>query len=270
MTEHVSKPVTESSTKDVPTSSRLTRLKTAFLYVLIAGLAAAALTSVFALLIGQFNSSIVKSLLTITTFFTHSLLILALLWADRHNQVGRHILPTTLITLVFANMITSTLGTWEIISNVTAWRCLGFYFLIMGAAFIIVGILRLRIAQQATQVALNVTAGLIAATVLSVAPWVLQVVNVFDPLYFRVVAALSILAATAFIISIIIRGIALGNNDSLKLTAPVKEAIPGGLLAIYITVAVITGMVWLTGFTSFMISGIDASNPSPYDTNRYY
>lgn len=241
--------------------SRLTKIKTAFLYVLIAGLAAAALTSVVALLVGQFNSTIGKALLTIFIFFTHSLLILAVLWADRYNQVGKLVLPTTIVVLVFASIITTTLGNWEIISAEVAWRAIGLYFLVLGAAFIVAGLLRLRLAQQATQIALYTSIGFIAATIVALIPWVLDLFRNFDPLYFRIIAALSILAAASFIIGVIIRGIALGQNESLKLTIPEKQPTTGGLLAVYITVGVITGIVWFTGFIGFIMSGVESTSP---------
>jgi hypothetical protein len=266
-------PVTLAKTTTTP--SRLTKIKTAFLYVLIAGLAAAALVSVIALLVGQFNSAIAKSLGTIFILFTHSLLILAVLWADRLNQVGRAILPTAIVVLVFANMISLILGTWEIISAETAWRATGLYFLIIGAVFVMTGLLKLRIAHQATQIALYTSIGFIAATVGALAPWVLDVLGRVDPLYFRIVAALSILATTSLIIGIIIRGIALAQNDSLKRTRPEQQKIPGGLLAIYISVGVITAIVWSTGFTNFLVNGVQSTYPyGTYDRydgrGRYY
>ncbi len=53
MTETIKKqPVTKVGSSASP---RITQLKTAFLYVLIVGLGAAALTSVIALLLGQFS-----------------------------------------------------------------------------------------------------------------------------------------------------------------------------------------------------------------------
>ncbi len=286
MTEHEHKPVENQETVPVAahqatpaaapvaeaSPARLTRLKTAFMYVLIAGLAAAAITSVIALLVGQFTSGIGKSLLTILIFFSHSLLILAILWADRFNQVGKLVLPTTIALLVFFNMISTTLGTWELISTETAWRAFSMYFLILGAAFIVVGLLRLRLQQQATQVAIYSSIGLIVITVLALIPWVLNVVEDFDALYFRIVAALSILATTALLIGVVIRAIALGRNEALKLTAPAKTQTPGGLLAIYITVGVITSIVWCVGLTAFLVDGIQSSYPNSRNdsTNRYY
>ena len=278
MTEHVEKPVKEEVATPVVTPAtkaspnRLGRLKTAFMYVLIAGLAAAAITSIIALLVGQFTSGIAKSLLTILIFFSHSLLILAILWADKFNQVGKLVLPTTITALVFFNMISTTLGTWEIISTETAWRAFSMYFLILGAAFIVVGLLRLRLQQQATQIAIYSSIGLIAITVIALIPWVLNVVDNFDELYYRIIAALAILATTTLLIGIVIRAIATGRDEALKLTAPKKAPTPPGLLAIYITVGVLAAIVWCVGLTAFLVDGIQSSYPnSQYkSTNRYY
>lgn len=268
------KPAVTPSTNPA-TESRLTKLKAAFLYVLIAGLAAAALVSVVALLVGQFNSAITKSLGTIFILLTHSLLILAILWGDRYNQVGKTLLPTAIVILVFANMITMTLGTWEIISDETAWRATSLYFLIVGAVFILVGLLKLRIAHQVTQVALFTTMGFLVATVIALSPWVLNLFSPLDSLYFRVVAALSILTTTSFIIAVIIRSIALAQNDSLTLTRPATQKIPGGLLSVYITVGVIAAMVWSTGLAGFIVSAFQSTVPYRSDSrsierNRYY
>lgn len=232
-------------------SLKVTSIKTAFLYILIIGLGLAALTSVFALLIGEFNSLISKSLGTIFILFTHSLLLLALLLADVRNQIGKAVVSTTLFITVFMNLITSTLGVWGIISAETAWRWVGLYFLALGGAFIITALLRIRTKNSAHQIATNTSIGFVLATLIVLSPWVLQVFTVFDPLYYRVVAALSILSAVSFLISIILRTIA--NDKNTKVVE--KEApLPNGILAIYIIVGVITAVVWNGGFIALIAS----------------
>lgn len=251
--------------------SRIGKLKLAFLYVLIGGLAASALTAIIALLIGSFNSEIQKSLLTIFIFFSHSLFILALLWADKKNEVGRSVLPTSIFVLALANMITTTLATWEIISNETAWRSLGLYVLIVGAVFIITGLLKLRVNHQATKIGLFVSIASISLMIVALAPWVLQVVDRFDPLYFRIVAALAIFSSTAFLIAVIIRGIALARHSELSTTKPATKSIPAGLLTIYIVVGSIAAMVWCAGLTGFIVSAVESGQPvRERGYNRYY
>jgi hypothetical protein len=169
-------------------------------------------------------------------------------------------------------MISTTLGTWEIINAETAWRAFSMYFLILGAAFIAVGLLRLRLQHQATQITIYSSIGLIAITVIALIPWVLNVVDNFDELYYRIIAALAILATTTLLIGIVIRAIATGRDEALKLTAPKKAPTPPGLLAIYITVGVLAAIVWCVGLTAFLVDGIQSSYPnSQYkSTNRYY
>ncbi|MES2630421.1 MAG: hypothetical protein V4611_00485 [Patescibacteria group bacterium] len=261
-------PVTEAKKPVVPESGRIGKLKLAFLYVLIGGLGASALVSIIALLIGSFNSEIQKSLLTIFVFFSHSLFILALLWADKYNQVGREVLPTSLFVLALASMISTTLGIWEVISAETAWRALGLYLLVIGAVFIISGLLKLRIKHDITKIILYTTIGSIAAIVIALVPWVLNLVNDFDPLYFRIIAALSIFASTAFLIGIILRAIALSRHPELQTTKPIAHPMSGGLLAIYITIGTITAMVWCAGFTGFLVSAVQSGQPS-YDSSNY-
>ncbi len=273
MPEHL-EPAAQSAKIEVPKQaepSRIGKLKLAFLYVLIGGLVASSLTAIISLLIGEFNSEIQKSLLTILIFFSHSLFILALLWADRDNEVGRAVLPTTIFVLTLANMISSTLATWEIISTETAWRALGLYMLIIGAVFIISGILKLRINHQATKITLYTTIGSITALIVTLAPWVLDAFPVFEPLYFRIVAALSIFTSTVFLIGIILRGIALARRPELKATIPTTKPIPVGLLTIYITVGTIAAMVWCSGLVGFLVSAVDSSRPDygPYSSSLY-
>lgn len=270
--ETVPKPSTEKTEKVVTQEpSRIGKLKLAFLYVLIGGLAASALVAIIALLIGSFNSEIQKSMLTIFIFFSHSLFILALLWADTDNEVGRRVLPTTIFTLTLANMITSTLSAWDIISVSTSWHFVSLYILIIGAAFVIAGIWKLRINHPATKILLQVTLGAITAMVIALVPWVLQVLTPLDPFYFRIIAALSILASTTFLIGIILRAIALARHPELNATKPVSAPIPSGLMAIYVVVGTITAMAWSAGFASFIVSAVEAGAPAPQSVNnRYY
>lgn len=239
-------------------NTRLSQLKVAFLYTLIVGLGLAAITSVIALLVGEFNAVIGKTLLTIFILFSHSLLLLGILWADVRNEIGKSIISTTIFAAVFANLITSTLGAWNILSGTAAWRWVGLYFLAIGGAFIIAALLRLRLPQRGAQIANNTSIGFIAITLLVLAPWVLQVIPQFDPLYFRIVAALAILSSTSFLIALILRGIARNKNPELiqKIAQP---NLPNGMLAIYILVGIMTAIVWNTGLFTLVENGSSAS-----------
>lgn len=254
------------------TTLRLTIIKTAFLYVLIGALVISAITAVLALLIGQFNASIGRSFLTIFILFAHSLFILGLLWADAKNQIGRNILPTTITGLAFANMITTTLATWDIISSESALRAFCLYILFLGTAFILAGTLKLRINQNTAQVSLYTAIGLLGLTIVSAIPWVLKVAESFDASYFRIIAALSILSTTAYMVAIILRGIALAKDPSLTNSSHlVKEGTPSGLMAYYVTLGAITAILWLTGFSYLAHDGLNAARTvrTNQETNYY-
>ena len=250
--------------------NRLSKLKTAFMYVLIGALVASALTSVISLVLGDsFSAAIGRSLLTILILFSHSLIVLVLLLADKRNQVGRAIIPTTILATTLANMVTTVLGTWDVISSETAWRCFGLYFLFLGAAYIIAGTLKLRINHGVTTASIFVSIGLIAITVLGLVPWALDLFAPLSQEYFRFIAALSILTATAYLVAIILRSIALGNNSQLLATRSAAGKTPGGMLAVIITIGTITAIVWMFGSIVLIVDGVRSTNSSQRNVEPY-
>ncbi len=250
---------TENKAHSTDSATRLGKLKVAFLYVLIAGLGLAAITSVIALLVGEFNAVIGKTLLTIFILFSHSLLLLAILWADIRNELGKSVISTTIFTTTFANLITSTLGTWEVISGTAVLNWMGVYFLLIGGSFIIAALLKLRLNQQAIQVAITTAIGFVGVTIITLIPWVLKVVPQFDPLYFRIIAALSILSSASFLIALILRRIAQSKIPASE-AKPKHSTLPNGMLAIYIVVGIITAAVWNIGLISLIDSGTYATS----------
>ncbi len=257
---------TERST-EVP-EHKLTTLKTAFLYTLIGGLAASAILAIVAILLGEFSTGIQKAFGTLFTFVTHSLFILGIVWADRKDRLGKDVIPTAILGTAFANIITSTLGTWEVITGETAWRAFMFYMLVIGIAFLVAAVGRLRIKNAPTDMTLNIALGSIVAWGISLVPWVFAVVDTFDPLYFRIVAALSILVGTLMIIALILRTIAKSRSKDIQ--AEVKRTaahahLPGGMLAYYITVGVLTSMIWFGGMIAFIADGVNTSREDTYD-----
>ena len=238
---------------------RLGKLRLAFLYVLIGGLILSALISVFGILIGEFNSVIQKALLTTFIFVSHSLIVLALVSADTKNQIGRAILPTVILGVVLANMVTTTFGTWEIWDNEISWRALGLYTLLVGSAFLLAGVLKMRLAHPATLASVYTTVALLAIWTLLLTPWIFVDVELLDEFYFRLVGALTILTATALSLTAIIRRIAISQKPELKATVSAKEGYSGGMIAVLITVGSLTAFVWFIGFFVFLITAAQAS-----------
>lgn len=256
----------ETPKKDVPKNEKLDKIKLAFMYTLIAGLVASAIISVIAILVGDINSALQKGFGTIFTFLAHSLVIFGLIWSDKNDAIGRKIIPTTLLGVALASLVTSTLGTWNIISSEKTGQAILFYLLVSGSAFIVAGVLKLRIDHKITKYLAYSTAGLVAVWALVLTPWVFKIVANFDPLYFRVVGALTIMASTLLMVTAITRAIALSSNPKLKATKPADEPLPGGLLAYYIVLGIFIVIVWLGGMVSLIV---DSAQREYRDVQRY-
>lgn len=250
----VSTPVVDDTQR-----SKMSKLKIIFLYVLIGGLVVSALISVIALLVGSFNEVVQKALLTTLIFVSHALLALGLVSADRNNSIGKALIPTTILVTVAANMITSTLGTWEVWSGSYSWRALGVYALVIGAAFILKGVFMMNRKHTAIQSLVYATAGLVGLLTAMLATWILLDEGVLGDLFYRGVAAVSILAVTVLIVTIIVSRILISKHPELAHRAA-GQPIPGGMLAIYITVGVIVALYWFGGFVALLIAATRATD----------
>lgn len=245
------------------------KVRLAFLYVLIGSLAASALVAITGLIIGEFNEVIQKALLTIFTIFMHSLLILAVVVADKHNLIGKAILPTVIGGLALVSLATTTLGTWEVISAELAWRLIGFYFFVIAVAFIVVGLLKLYVNDKLVKGLVFSSIAFTTLLTVAVIPWALDLFGDLNSLYFRIVAAIAILAVTLTIITSILRMIVVSHKPELKATTVPANPFSGGMLAIYIVAGVIGSIVATTGFTVFIVDAVQSGYPeSKYET-RY-
>lgn len=243
---------------DTPTPARPGKIKLAFMYVLIGGLVVSALVSIAAILVGEFNDVIQKALWTTVIFVSHSLLILTLVSADRHNQIGRSLLPTVILGVILANMVTTTFGTWDILKDDLAWRLVGVYTLLIGSSFLVTAVQKLRLRHTTTLAAAYSTLGLIGLWTLLLMPWILIDIKLLDDFYFRLVGAATILTATALAVTVIIRRIALAQTPELRDTKPAREPLSGGMLAVLITVGSLTAFVWFIGFFAFIVSAVNS------------
>jgi len=253
---------------------KLSKIKLAFLYVLIGGLVVSALISVIAILIGQFNEVVVKALLTTFIFVTHSLLILAFVLADRHNTLGRAIFPTTIFVAIVANMFTTTLGTWGVWDSDISWRAFLLYMLAIGSAFIATGALKLRVAaHRNTNIAVYGTVLFIALLTLALIPWVFAPEpSQLGSFYYRLIGAITILGATTLSLSVIFNRIAVSQKPELAKASHEKKDIPGGLLAIYIVIGIAVAYVWLYGLIALISSAASVDRPARdnYINDRRY
>jgi hypothetical protein len=260
------------STQTGKGSGRSAKLKLALLYILIGGLVVSALISVTAILIGQFNDAVVKALVTTLLLVVHSLFILALVAADKNNTIGKSLLPTTILAVSIADLITSVLGLWNIWPAEYSGRAFLLYGLLIGAAFIITGVTKLKVANKPTLVVVNTTLAFVAVLTLALVPWIVapdsSIVTAF---YFRLTGALAILAATALSISAILNRIAVSHkHTAVKIARP--KTLTGAMLAINICVGVLVAFIWLFGLGFFIASAARSNMPEPtvYPSSYYY
>ena len=253
------------------------KLKIAFLYILIGGLVFSALISVVAILIGQFNEVVLKALHTTFIFMSHSLLIIALISADRYNTIGKSLFPTTIFVTIIANMLTTTLGTWGVWDNDVSWRAFLLYMLVIGSAFIVTAALRLRTAHRNTDIAVYATVSFVTLLTIVLIPWVFTHTPAeLGSFYYRLIGALTILAATALSLSVIFNKIAVSQHPELTKIRQTRVNLPSGMLAIYIVIGVIAAYAWTFGLFALIGSAASVDRArapytpyTPYSNSQY-
>jgi len=253
-------------------TNKFGKIRLALLYVLIGGLVVSALISVAAILIGEFNESILKALGTTFVFVIHSLLVLGIVSADTNNQLGKTIVSTTILATVIASMLTSTLGIWDLWWDDASWKAFLIYNLLIGSAFLIAGTLKLRLKHLATQTLAWLTVALIGTLTALLAPWIAAPnADWISDFYFRLIGAVAILASTSLILLVIFNRIALSQRPGLSKTRPASKPLAPGALAINITVGVIVSFFWVYGLAYFIVQATHMSEKPQYqDSYDYY
>ncbi|OYX53299.1 hypothetical protein B7Y92_03400 [Candidatus Saccharibacteria bacterium 32-50-13] len=229
-------------------------LKTAFLYTLVGGLVVSALISVAAVLIGEMNEMIIKALATTFILVSHSLVILAFLAYDHANRIGEDLLPTVIVGSIFANIITATLGIWEIWDPLISYRAFGLYTLLIGVAFILTGLDKLRIADKLNRRLTQITTILLGLWTLLLIPWIFVEYDMLSSLYYRLVVALTILVATSFVLLLIFRWMARSTKAELRAPVAPKPELSTPSLGLIFAIGLIVGFAWIVGISAFFIS----------------
>ncbi|MDN5275607.1 MAG: hypothetical protein JWN33_256 [Candidatus Saccharibacteria bacterium] len=255
-----------------PVDAKIGKLKLAFLYVLVGGLILSALISVTAILIGEFNSVVQKALWTTVIFVTHSLLVLGLVSSDRHNQLGKSILPTTVLAATIANMFTATLGTWGLIGNEGAWKAFLVYILAIGTAYLLAAVRRLTIQHDLTKNLVLTSSVLIILLAVLLVPWIISPdASFIAPLYFRIIGAVTILAFTALSVTVIIHRIAIAQKPELRKTTPIEQPYSTSMQTVLILIGIMTAIFWLFGLSALVLDAARSTYaPSrPQYNSRY-
>ncbi|HEY0965177.1 MAG TPA: hypothetical protein VGE13_01730 [Candidatus Saccharimonadales bacterium] len=197
-------------TKSIP-------VKKYIMYVLIGGLVLSALISIVAVLAGEFNDTVGRAFGTTLTIMLHSLLGLLFLSVKRSRSLSGAILINTTFTLIVASMMTSILGIWDIVPGRIVGDLYSTYLLTVVAALIISGLVSAHIKDKVVGGLAWGASGTVVVAFISLIPWIFAEFPASLPqFYFRVVAALFILAATVTILTVIFDRLFMIKHPELK------------------------------------------------------
>lgn len=222
-------------------SSQLSLVRHYFLYILVGGLVASALIAVGAILAGSFNDVASKALLTVLVIVIHSFIGLAFLSVGKSRSPSSTLIVNTLFVIVVASLVTSIFGIWKIISGHVTGDFYGTYFLGFIAVLIIAALLTAHTEDKVVNGLVATSTGFVTATFIALLPWVFaDSTYVLPDFYFRLVAALFVLAATVIVLTVIFNWLFIVKHPA---TQAVRKpgSMPPWLLALVIALAVVFG-----------------------------
>ena len=187
--------------------SRSTTICKWFFYILIGGLIVSAVISIMAVLVGEINDVVARSLWTTFIMVVHSLIAVALISAatNARNSVADEVALNVLVGLVIASFITAALGIWEVFSGAVVGDLYRLMFYALFSDLLIFGLLHSRFSDTAIARSAKISIGITVAFFLYLIPSVFSnSLNYTLPdIYGRGVAAFSILLSTSVVITII-------------------------------------------------------------------
>lgn len=185
----------------------LAEFKKHFLFALIGSLVASALVGIAAVLLGEFNETLMRALLTLGTVMMHSLIGLAFIWdGDRQKNLERlAFFINTLFLLIVISFIVSILGIWKV---VPARSIPDLYqaFFVVGFAALHGDILSKALRKETyMDTIIYVNYLFMAVVVLMLMPVIFidNISKIFDEMYFRLLGAAGIIDGTLSLLTII-------------------------------------------------------------------
>lgn len=216
-------------------------IKRYVLYVLVGGLVISALISIIAVLVGEFGDTAGRALGTTVLIVIHSLLGLLFLSVKKERSLSSSVIINTLFGVLIASMATSVLGTWDIFSSDIVGDLYLVYFLALTASLLVSALLTTHLKDKVVQGLAWSSIGAVLASFGILLPWVFEDLNYILPdVYYRIVAALSILTATLIVLTVIFDRLYVVKHPELK-AARDPHAMPLGLKIFLIVIAVIFG-----------------------------
>lgn len=218
--------------------SNISQVKKYFLYVMIGGLVLSATISIIAVLIGEFNDYIQKSLLTTFSIVIHSMLALAFVSVNtEHHNEADEIPLNTLFGIIVASFATSIFAIWDIMSGEIVGDCYLAYF------YAIIAALLCRVLFQSNRTDKNTRALANSSMGVTVFLFVLLMPSVFvnypallPDIYYRLIAATAILLGTTSVLTAIMHRLYINKHPEINAEVSNKKHFPNIIVVIIVVV----------------------------------
>lgn len=198
-----------------------------FLYVLIGGLVVSALISIIAVLVGEFNETVGKALLTTLMIVIHALIGLAFLSTKSDQSLSSKLIVNTLFGVVVASLLTSILGIWDVFDSVIIGDLYLTYFFGIITVLTIAALLTSHQQDQATRALSLGSISSVVVTYLLILPYIFADDNYTLPnVYVRVTWAFVILSATLVVLTCIFDRLFVVKHPEVKAS---DQAKPGSM-----------------------------------------
>lgn len=235
----------------------LVALKKFFIDTFIGGLIASATVAVVTVLVGSFESDVTfKVFVTLASVMAHSLFSLLFLWDDsRHHTFYR--LPffiNTIFFLVVVNFVASLFSIWEILSPDIFGRLYGTYIIFAFAA-LHMDMLSKALGKEAyldNIIYANYIFIALVVAMLQPLVYIVEPTRVLNEMYFRFLAAVSIVDGTLSVLTIIFYRLYMQKHPEIKQKELVRTQGLGfwlWMLVAYLVVQVVSSLLYsLFGF----------------------
>lgn len=250
-------PTQPQSQAPIPTPSvnlsRFAGIKALVIKVLIGCLIAAAALSVTAVLIGGFNDTLTKAIITLVLVAAHSIAALGYInTSEKNNEDDLAVFHNAVFTVIVLSFITSVGGTWEVISSDLLGKLYATYLVVLFA--ILHGEMLAKTRGKTNTINNIVLAnyGFMAIVVVLILMVIYVGTEMLEGFYGRFLAAMGIIDATLTILAVALHRLYLNKHPELAEPQPGKPRRKGLsilliLLLAYLAFQLVISLVFSIG-----------------------
>lgn len=201
------------------TKSSMGQFRKWFFYILIGGLVVSAVIAIIAVLVGEMNELVIRSLGTTLIMAFHAAVGVGFFAAasNSKNSAADDVVYNTLIGLTVASFITSVLSIWEVITGPIVSNLYELYFDAFLASVLVFCLLHARMSDPATGMSAKISIGTTIAFLAYLIPGIFAETGSLPAVYDRGVAAFAILLSTSVVITLIFHWVyAIKHRDEIE------------------------------------------------------